>query len=878
MLRVWIGTALLAASWLFGLSYYYPADGVAWLVTLLVGTFLLRDALARMPTRPQIGIALLLTAFPAWFFPWPYRAAPLWMLVGMAVQLVPWPRQSAARYGWGAVTAGGLLLVQSAAMWAYAATTAWSHDLPGPLAWVLSGVARLVGVESTVDGPYLVLSSLGQVHRLAATWDLFLDPGSVGFLTAGLVILALMIGSRMPRGSRLITWLQRAAVLLLVTALWLPLRAGLLVAVYLHRDLCAGSTSPLHIMNHFFSPWVHLGLLGGLAVLAWRFVRLPAAPEPAPAPVADADSAAPVAAGRGYRPFLAGAGLVLLGTAMAALGLFWEPPGLPNGGRVTIVERHATGYAPSDGHYDQATYGEAGSYNYALMYAYCGQYFEMSRILEDQPIDDDALAHCDVLIIRTPSVRYTSDEVGAVVRFVERGGGVLMIGDHTNLDRSSTHLNDIARHFGFTYRHDLLFGMTSAYDDRYVAPVVPHPMLRQVPVLDFVVSCSIDPGTSSGEAAIRGTGVWSLPPDYNIANYFPRPYHQPEMRAGAFVQLWAAYWRLGRVAAFTDSTCFVNFCFFQPGKSELLLGMLNWLNHRSLPGDPRNLLLILCVIVVSFGLFLARGRSDGWLVLLSAALCGFALAGAAAAAMPRGFTLAPPERKRPLPQVTIDRTLSEVELSNSSVAPPGYMGYSLLEQWIPRLGCYTVRRQWPDLFDGQTLVIINPTRPVSDEYRQRLVQYVEGGGRVLLLDWAGNTRSTANSLLHAFNMSMDHERAWKGHLTSPTDTTPVAALEQACQISGGQPLARVSGKPVVVARARQGKGSLLAVGFAGLFNDQNMGQDWANDPDAATLQRYRVLFALLEETFSGGDLHLEPPSALPAPTNKSIVRPPRTKG
>jgi len=853
MIAAWIGVALLAGSWLFGLDYYYPASGWAWIATLVLGTVLLRDALTRAPARHQISLALVLVVFPAWFFPWPYRAAPLWMLLGLVIQWIPWPRPGMARYGIGAVTAGALLLVQSAVVWLYTAVTAWSHDLPGPLVWLLSLVVRLLGTAVTVDGPYLVLGSWGQPHRLAATWDLLVDCGSVCYLAAGLVLLALLVWSRLPREYRPAVWLHRAGLLLLVGAVWLPVRAAVLVAVYLHRDLLPGGGGPAHIMNHFFSPWMHLALLGGLVFLTWRFVRTP---EEIGAGVA-ALSEATTQASAGYRQFLVGLVLVLIGTATGALGLFWEPPGLPNGRRVMIVERYAP-WEPTDRPFDTTAYGENASYTYSLMYRYCGQYFEMSRLQPSDQIDNATLARCDVLVIKTPTQRYAPQEVAAVEQFVERGGGLLLIGEHTNFDRSSTCLNDIARRFGLLFRDDLLFGFRWAYIDHYRAPAVPHPILRGVPELDFSVSCSIDPGDSSGKAAIRGTALWSLPPDYNMQNYFPVPMHKPEMRGGAFVQLWAGHHARGRVAAFGDSTIFSNFCIFEPGKAELLVGMLNWLNHRSLPGDPRNLLLTLCGIVVVTGLVLARRRNDGWLVLLSAALCGFALAGGLASTFPRLLAIPLPQRQRPLPQVTLGRTLSDVPLSRGGFSADGGQGYALFEQWIPRLGYITARRNAAAEFESPMLVILNPTRTVTEEYRRRLLSYVEEGGRVLVVDTPENNLSQVEGVVSPFGLSVVHNQAWLGILNLP-DGTASARIERACEVLGGERLLTLGGQRVVAARATYGKGSVTVVGFGSLFNDQSMGESWAAEPDAAMLERYSVLYALLRTAFDGVPLKLNAP-------------------
>ena len=92
--------------------------------------------------------------------------------------------------------------------------------------------------------------------------------------------------------------------------------------------------------------------------------------------------------------------------------------------------------------------------------------------------------------------------------------------------------------------------------------------------MDYAGSCSIDPGTSRGRPFFADTGLWNMGPEYHHDNFFPFPQHCPEMRYGPFIQGWTTRYGQGRVTAFTDSTIFSNFCVGQPGKSELMLGMV----------------------------------------------------------------------------------------------------------------------------------------------------------------------------------------------------------------------------------------------------------------------------------------------------------------
>ncbi|MHC4178685.1 MAG: hypothetical protein ACYSWU_14335, partial [Planctomycetota bacterium] len=869
----WTGVALLAVSWLLGMTYYCPANRLAWVVLVVAGAVLLGGSIKRGPRRREAWIALVLLLPAVWFAPWPLRAAPLMIVAGLAVELLPIPRRWPRWVGRGAVAAGVVMLVQSLCMAAYAACTARSHELPWPLPELLAGVARLLGVEATADGSpgvdsAVVMHSIRQVHRLGATWDLLLDPATLCFFVGSLVMLGLVAWNNLPDGRRLWAWLAAVRNLALVVVVWLPVRAGLLMALYLHRVLRFDDDQPLHVMNHFFSPWVLLLMLLGPVLLAWQFVRLPRVDSGEWRVESGETSADTHHSPLSTLHYPSAAGLLLLAGAIFAAAVYWDPVGRPKRGRVMFVERHST-WEPIAKPYDTTWFGHDSGYNYAAVYDYLSQYFEMSRLLESDTIDRAALDDCDVLVIKIPTARYSKEEIDAVVRFVERGGGLLLVGDHTNVFKSGTYLNDIARHFGFTFRHDLLFGSgESPYEQLYVKPRVPHPIVQHLPPTDFAGPCSIDPGYCWGRAVIRETGLWSLPPDYHVDNYFPVPQHRPEMRYGAFIQLWSTRHGRGRVLAFSDSTIFSNFCTFQPGKAELLRGMVDWLNHGNRAGDPRGWLLAVGLLTLALGLWLARARHRAasepnggvWLVLLAAAACGWVAASFAVAEIgQRAMPLPEPKPNRSLPRVVIDRTVSKVPLCKGPRIQGDGQGYGLFETWIPRLGCYTTRSSNSAAFSGDALVVLCPSRSVSPDFRAAAIRYVAEGGKLLVVDSPGNAKSRANDLLWPFGLSVHHDQRVRGVLTIEDDWPgiEVEGAESACRVTGGRPIAHLDTTPVG-AVARYEKGTVMAVGFGTIFSDAGMGYGyldtphlWVIQPDANmlfptnTYVRYNVQFALL---------------------------------
>jgi len=892
-MRTWIGVALLAGSWPLGAGLYCPINGWAWAICVLAGIALLGDGVPRLPARQlparrrEMVIAWLLVLPAAWYAPWPLRAAPLAIAVGLALRLLPIPRRWPGRLGRGAVSAGLVLLAQVMATALYTARCARSHELPWPCQQLLTGIARFLGVEATTDagGSAVVMHSLRQVHGLGATWELLLDPATVCFLVGGIVVLTLQVRSQRP-GGRWTAWIARLRRFALVFAAWLPVRAGLMMSLYLHRAARFDPQQPLHVMNVFLSPWVSLLLLIPPLLAAWWLVCPPVGDrqrrqEPTPeegsrarcsrsrqtldAKGRDAKGS-PAKFWRIRLQEFAPALLAALGVGLITAAVQFDPVGTPQQGRVMFVERHSQ-WEPTTPPYDTRRFGHDASYNYGAIYAYCGQYFETSRLLESDRIDAAKLAECDVLVIKTPTARYTEAEVRAVLDFVEAGGGLLLIGEHTNFEKSGAYLNDLARHLGFTFRHDLLLGVDSPYDQLYRAPAVPHPVVQHVPPMDFAVSCSIDPGNSRGRAVIRGTGLWSLPVDYEPDNYFPMPQHQPEMRFGAFIELWSTRHGNGRVLAFGDSTIFSNFCTFQPGKAELMRGMLDWLNHRDTVGDPRPWLVLLGLLPVGAALWMMRRRERGYFMLIAAGLCGWVAVSIAVAAHGR-FWMPAPDRVRPSVEVVVDRTASDVPLSKGAhIRGTGTgereretrgIGYGLFEQWISRTGCITRRGCGDEAFSGDVLVVICPDRPVSGDYLRQVDEFVRHGGKLLVIDAPQNRQSTANTLLREFALSVDHGRAPSGTLTfHGADGWPGLDVPEACEVGGGRAFAHLDASTPVGTVVEHGDGLVVALGIGSLFDDAGMGyvrtrSAWIVQPHAEmllernTYVRYNVQFALFE--------------------------------
>ena len=865
----WLGLWLLSSSWLFGQDYFVKAQPAVWVALVAAGTMLVclaQFARGENPSDPPsqhapealgavLPLVMLFCLVPAVIvLPWPSRVAPLLLACGALLEL---SRGRAARsLSAGTLLAGTILLVQTLALAVYKHATARSHELPWPLPKLLAALLRLLGTEAAADGSDLVLFTMRVNHRLGATWELFLDPATVCFVAGGLAMVVLSFAGRANatndsatarsrrreeaegksgRGLRLLTSaatspaLKAAGLLFLATALWLPLRAGILAGAFLHRALRTEFESPLNLMNQFWSPWLQSLMLLPLTLFSVRWLgRFPIR--------ASFGGSSPVLSRRSLaREWSLG----VVTAAVLTLAVHWDPVGKPKQGRVAVDEFHST-WEPTGRPMDTEWYGHLSGYNYACLYDYCSRYYTMSRLTNT--FTDATLAALDLLILKVPTERYEAVEIDAVVRFVNRGGSVLFIGEHTDVFNTGYHLNSIARRFGFEFRYDCLFGVQSFFDQFYKPSLLRHPVLQNMRELDFATSCSLDVRGGSGRGVIVSTGLKNSMADYHANNYYPQAVDHAAMRSGAFVQLWAARHERGRVLAFTDSTIFSNFSAFEPGKAELFLGMLEWLNRQNRFGNPRPILLLI------------GGGLLGWTLLASFRVPGATRFALAAAIFGWGATslgllayqrqeLPEPRPVRPLIRVTIDRAVCDGPLSKSGFIAGKADGFGIFERWILRLGYFIKRRAGLDAAQGDLVVFFYPTRPVTAEYREALVRYVDGGGKLLILDSPANEKSTAAGLLEPFQLSRRPFPGQKGIVANAAGW-PAVPVEAAHEIVGGQALFHLDGRPVG-AVARRGKGLVVALGFGSRFADPSMGVTGDVVPDTDLRKVFDLQFALL---------------------------------
>ena len=183
----------------------------------------------------------------------------------------------------------------------------------------------------------------------------------------------------------------------------------------------------------------------------------------------------------------------------------------------------------------------------------------------------------------------------------EGGGGVWLIGDHTNIFGMNTYLNQVGDRWGIHFYSDAVSPLKDYYQDNFLIPNIPgkascgtrehetiaskkffnHPVFgRNIEYCTILTSCSISAPIISEPISIsRGTHIDAA--RFGGNTFFGNLNYDPTEFYGSVLQNIGLKVGRGRIAVFSDSTLFSNFAMCMTGVPEMALGYVNWLNRTN---------------------------------------------------------------------------------------------------------------------------------------------------------------------------------------------------------------------------------------------------------------------------------------------------------
>ena len=859
----WFAILLLSGCWLFLLPLYSePSPSIG--IGMIIAAFAILAAGFERCFDERIGTAaiviLAICLVPSLIvIPFPMLLAPAILFIGLLSSFWGGRKNGVVvvkRVSSALITAGTILCLQVGMIILYGLVFSRLHDV-SVCSQAAAFLAKLVGIDSVVSNGTIYLGTQETTLPFVMTWD------KLGILPLGLFAIA---GSVMIARQRSEDWLLRQIPLFLLLIVFFALfRAVALMYAY----------SIMRSLNVFWNPvFIMLSILPIIPILSMLNIF----------PHRQKQSLAR------YEPTHLSKVIVLSWVALVFCmfsltgAKFFQDPGVQKEGRILIDEVHSD-WEKTTRPLDKEWYGSLSTYNYYSMYEWLTHYFSVDRNTEF-PLDEYLLQSYDILIAKCPTRAYSEEEIQSIVSFVEDGGGLWLIGDHTNVFGMNTFLNQLAREFGFHFNNDSTHELWTRGLSVYRPPgFLAHPAVKDVEKFQFLTSCSLDVPWHA-EEVILAYGLGSKPGDYSDKDFFRRAsYVLGDSDFGAFIQAAAAKYGRGRVMAFTDSTCFSSFSVFMDGNPALILGSLQYLNRRnSIPWLNTGLGILSLVFASVLVFILVQWRQGISLTeFVVFGMLGVVLSAAVFSAV-SSSSYPQPKPHTDLSRVAFDEEHSSAIISSApNLTVKRYRTYNTFFVWTQRIGLHPFQASSLEdaLADSMVIVITNPTSSLTDEEKESLIQYIESGGKLLLMDSLLNTSSTANEIAGLFGMRIQcimrplelmypvvvDERGGSSHslpivsnegdIGSDSVTLQPSSNLDASQLDlgsafadlsvvGGFPVSRSAQGSTKIASANRGEGLVVVVVDSVAFSDETM-HGTMSEPDEFRRSVSELEYVLFED-------------------------------
>ena len=461
MIWIWVALLSLVGGWLGIVPVYSPPHWSAsaffiFAVVLFAIAFRQTD-IAPLPSK-YVGF-LLPIALSILLIPWPYNVGPVF-LAGFLIVIMIGRRSLLVRRIALALGASGLMmLLESASQPLLFQIFAHYHDMPWA-ARIEQLMFRSIGVDASVSSSILHRKTFEALIPINVTCEALGLYAVAVFMIAGIVLLSILRVSRL-------RWLACLAILILYPLV----RYQMLILAY--EEI--GQTVL------FWSSWVTVLTFIPMAVLIWRLVT----PD-----ILVTDHV--IWPQLDLRMASVRASLISCAAAVCIVGLFsFQDPGASKRGRILIDESHSN-WEWTTRKYDTKWYNEASGYNYYCLADYLNHFYHVDR--GSEKITAELLESYDVLVLKTLTRPLQQEEMDAIVDFVRDGGGLWLVGDHTNVFGISAHMNPLAQRFGMSFKYVATYDLTSGGLTVYRPSVMlPHPTVQYMPpVFLFGTSCSMD--------------------------------------------------------------------------------------------------------------------------------------------------------------------------------------------------------------------------------------------------------------------------------------------------------------------------------------------------------------------------------------------------
>ena len=461
-----------------------------------------------------------------------------------------------------------------------------------------------------------------------------------------------------------------------------------------------------------------------LAVVLFGFLRAPAAGPPLPS------------------GFKAGWAIAVTLLVLGVFGMVvWPLTGTKKGKKLLFYD---VGYLD----WKRPVFGKYGGYE-AGMFGCLPDYLKDDGFTSGfaRSVSSNSLAATDVLVIINPTNRWAGGELEAIWNFVDQGGSLLVLGDHTDLLGSQGILNSLLAPIATRFNFDSGFPAKTEWQS--CLTLLEHPMCQRVGAASEAIisvggTLDIRPPAF---AMIRGRyGFGDLGNRLNAQGAFLGDYrYEKGEQLGDVVLVAAAFFGKGKVLVFGDTSPFQNgalpfsyFAFVQPIFEWLIVQDWSWIMPVKCVG---------ALLVVAAAFLLVRRASARAIVLVCFAF---------------GFAVLAGERfnARQLPAPAQRHQIALLDRSHGnriSLAPLQKDSVGPFTATLQRYGFVPISfNEWTDqaVREASLFVTTAPTQPYSRHQLGVLKTFVENGGILLMNSGWEEKGGAMQGLLDHFGMDV----------------------------------------------------------------------------------------------------------------------------
>lgn len=191
------------------------------------------------------------------------------------------------------------------------------------------------------------------------------------------------------------------------------------------------------------------------------------------------------------------------------------------------------------------------------------------EVLKSAPLSDEVLGAGDVFMTSFPQDPFSAEEIAALKRFVEGGGGVFIVAEEGDWEGFKEKINALSKEFGIEFNDDEVHDPTDSISESYsnIHTLKEHPVTEGVK--DFMIygGCSLK---VSGNAQAIATGDDDT---FSTLDYYKAGEYPPVLAA--------AEHGAGRVVGIGDGSLLRDNFISQYNNHQLAINILNWLGERA---------------------------------------------------------------------------------------------------------------------------------------------------------------------------------------------------------------------------------------------------------------------------------------------------------